>query len=76
MDSKRRKSYDRSSRHGLLEVDEVIAKLLPKSVGLFHGAKFLVTERELRDSNWYSIKNNKPKSLELASKDVGCVAAC
>ncbi|KAF8102473.1 hypothetical protein N665_0198s0173 [Sinapis alba] len=74
LDSRRRRSFDRSSRHGLLEVDEVKAKLSPESVGLFHGAKLLVTERELRDSNWYSIKNYKPESLELASKGVGCVA--
>ncbi|KAJ0266750.1 hypothetical protein HA466_0006950 [Hirschfeldia incana] len=69
LDSRRRRSFDRSSsRHGLVDVDEV-----KESVGLFHGAKLLVTERELRDSNWYSIKNYKPESLELASKGVGCV---
>ncbi|KAL0887170.1 hypothetical protein Bca101_011153 [Brassica carinata] len=71
LDSRRRRSFDRSSsRHGLLEVDEVKAKFSPEGVGLFHGAKLLVTERELRDSNWYSIKNYKPESLELASKGV------
>ncbi|KFK27421.1 hypothetical protein AALP_AA8G380500 [Arabis alpina] len=76
LDSRRRRSFDRSSRHGLLEVDELKAvsnaKVSPE--GLFHGAKLLVTERELRDSNWYSIKNYKPESLELGSKGVGCVA--
>ncbi|CAH8306313.1 unnamed protein product [Eruca vesicaria subsp. sativa] len=73
LDSRRRRSFDRvSSRHGLVDVvDEGKAKLSPESVGLFHGAKLLVTERELRDSNWYSIKNYKPESFELASK--GCV---
>ncbi|CAD5335294.1 unnamed protein product [Arabidopsis thaliana] len=79
LDSRRRRSFDRSSRHGLLEVDELKAisnaKVSPETVGLFHGAKLLVTERELRDSNWYSIKNYKPESLELGSKGVGCVAA-
>lgn len=79
LDSRRRRSFDRSSRHGLLEVDELKAisndKVSPEAVGLFHGAKLLVTERELRDSNWYSIKNYKPESLELGSKSVGCVAA-
>ncbi|EFH39073.1 hypothetical protein ARALYDRAFT_497283 [Arabidopsis lyrata subsp. lyrata] len=79
LDSRRRRSFDRSSRHGLLEVDELKAisnaKVSPETVGLFHGAKLLVTERELRDSNWYSIKNYKPESLELGSKVVGCVAA-
>ncbi|CAN6862672.1 hypothetical protein Bca4012_045279 [Brassica carinata] len=71
LDSRRRRSFDRSSRHGLVEVKP---KLSPEGVGLFHGAKLLVTERELRDSNWYSIKNYKPESLELASKGVVCVA--
>ncbi|KAJ0261436.1 hypothetical protein HA466_0045600 [Hirschfeldia incana] len=73
-DSRRRRSFDRSTRHGSLEVDELKAKLSsPEGVGLFYGAtKLLVTERELRDSDWYSIK---PERLELASKDVGCVAA-
>ncbi|XP_010454555.1 PREDICTED: UPF0503 protein At3g09070, chloroplastic-like [Camelina sativa] len=79
LDSRRRRSFDRSSRHGLLEVDELKAisnaKVSPETVGLFHGAKLLVTERELRDSNWYSIKNYKPESLELGSKGVSCVAA-
>ncbi|EOA14859.1 hypothetical protein CARUB_v10028180mg [Capsella rubella] len=79
LDSRRRRSFDRSSRHGLLEVDELKAisnsKVSPETVGLFHGAKLLVTERELRDSNWYSIKNYKPESLELDSKGVSCVAA-
>uniref|UniRef100_A0A1J3I3K2 UPF0503 protein, chloroplastic n=1 Tax=Noccaea caerulescens TaxID=107243 RepID=A0A1J3I3K2_NOCCA len=79
LDSRRRRSFDRSSRHGLLEVDELKAisnaKVSPETVGLFHGAKLLVTERELRDSNWYSIKNYKPESLELISKGVGGVAA-
>ncbi|KAG7538327.1 Protein OCTOPUS-like [Arabidopsis suecica] len=79
LDSRRRRSFDRSSRHGLLEVDELKAisnaKVSPETVRLFHGAKLLVTERELRDSNWYSIKNYKPESLELGSEGVGCVAA-
>ncbi|KAJ4907889.1 hypothetical protein Rs2_11547 [Raphanus sativus] len=69
-DSRRRRSFD-----GLLEVDELKGgKLSPsEGVGLFHGAKLLVTERELRDSDWYSIK---PEGLELASnKGVGSVAA-
>lgn len=72
LESRRRRSFDRSSsRHGLVvDVEEVKAKLSPESVGLFHGAKLLVTERELRDSNWYSIKNYKPEGLELPSKGV------
>ncbi|KAG2333447.1 hypothetical protein Bca52824_004627 [Brassica carinata] len=70
---KTRRSFGCSARHGLLEVDELKGKLAtPEGVGLFRGAKLLVTERELRDSDWYSIK---PEGLELASKGVDCVAA-
>ncbi|CAH8340781.1 unnamed protein product [Eruca vesicaria subsp. sativa] len=78
----RRRSFDRSisvKRQGLLEVDELKsisnAKVSPETVGLFHGAKVLVTEKELRDSNWYSIKNHKPESKEFVSKGKICVAA-
>ncbi|CAF2085497.1 BnaAnng29510D [Brassica napus] len=78
----RRRSFDRSvssKRQGLLEVDELKAisnaKVSPETVGLFHGAKVLVTEKELRDSNWYSIKNHKPESKELVSRGKICVAA-
>ncbi|VVB04573.1 unnamed protein product [Arabis nemorensis] len=81
-DSHRRRSFDRSisiKRQGLLEVDELKgisnAKVSPETVGLFHGAKLLVTEKELRDSNWYSIKNHKPEGIELGSKGNICVAA-
>ncbi|CAN8253255.1 unnamed protein product [Cochlearia groenlandica] len=75
-DSRRRRSFDRSlSRHGLVDFDELKAKVSPENVGLFHGAKLLVTESELRDSNWYSIKNYKPESFELGSNGVGCVAS-
>ena len=78
----RRRSFDRSvssKRQGLLEVDELKAisnaKVSPETVGLFHGAKVLVTEKELRDSNWYSIKNHKPEGKELVSRGKICVAA-
>ncbi|KAH0893370.1 hypothetical protein HID58_055799, partial [Brassica napus] len=78
----RLRSFDRSvssKRQGLLEVDELKAisnaKVSPETVGLFHGAKVLVTEKELRDSNWYSIKNHKPESKELVSRGKICVAA-
>ncbi|ESQ45875.1 hypothetical protein EUTSA_v10010268mg [Eutrema salsugineum] len=81
-DSRRRRSFDRSisiKRRGLLEVDELKAisnaKVSPETLGLFHGAKLLVTEKELRDSNWYSIKNQKPESVELGSKGKICVAS-
>ncbi|KAH0922366.1 hypothetical protein HID58_022384, partial [Brassica napus] len=78
----RLRSFDRSvssKRQGLLEVDELKAisnaKVSPETVGLFHGAKVLVTEKELRDSNWYSVKNHKPESKELVSRGKICVAA-
>lgn len=76
----RRRSFDRSSSiKRSLEVDELKAisnaKVSPETVGLFHGAKVLVTEKELRDSNWYSVKNHKPESRELGSKGKICVAA-
>ncbi|XP_010541439.1 PREDICTED: UPF0503 protein At3g09070, chloroplastic-like [Tarenaya hassleriana] len=81
-DSQRRRSLDRSSsikRPGLLEADELKAisnaKVSPETVGLFHGAKLLVTEKELRDSNWYSIKNYKPESVQFDGKGVDCVDA-
>ncbi|XVF46677.1 hypothetical protein PTKIN_Ptkin03bG0047000 [Pterospermum kingtungense] len=72
----RRRSFDRSNSNrniGLSEAEEVKssisnAKVSPETVGLFHGAKLLVTEKELRDSNWYS-------NAESGSKDVEFVAA-
>ncbi|KAM7259108.1 hypothetical protein ACFE04_014849 [Oxalis oulophora] len=55
---RRRKSFD--TRKG--DVDEVMSAVLNaakvEAVGLFHGAKLLVTEKELRDSNWYSGKKD------------------
>ncbi|KAJ0248354.1 DUF740 family protein [Hirschfeldia incana] len=73
-DSRRRRSFDRSS--SIKKVDELKAisnaRVSPETVGLFHGAKVLVTEKELRDSNWYSVKNHKPESKELGKI---CVAA-
>lgn len=74
---RRRRSFDRSNsvKRGLLEVDEVKAisnaKVSPETVGLFHGAKLLVTEKELRDSNWYSLKDYGSESIDSASKAVG-----
>ncbi|XP_010520665.1 PREDICTED: UPF0503 protein At3g09070, chloroplastic-like, partial [Tarenaya hassleriana] len=74
-DSRRRRSFDRSSsikRPGLLEINELKAisnaKVSPETVGLFHGAKLLVTEKELRDSNWYSIKSYTPETVQFDVK--------
>ncbi|GAV74477.1 DUF740 domain-containing protein [Cephalotus follicularis] len=71
---RRRRSFD-----GGRDVDEgksiSNAAVSPDTVGLFHGAKLLVTEKELRNSNWYSIKDYKAESGESASsKDDGVVA--
>ncbi|XVE59371.1 hypothetical protein DITRI_Ditri05aG0041300 [Diplodiscus trichospermus] len=71
-----RRSFDRSASNrkiSLGEAEEVKssisnAKVSPETVGLFPGAKLLVTEKELRDSNWYS-------NAESGSKDVEFVAA-
>lgn len=80
---RRRRSFDRSSsgkRASFVDVDEVNkslisnAKVSPETVGLFHGAKLLVTEKELRDSNWYSIKDYRAECVESDSKNIGYVA--
>lgn len=74
-------------RAGFFDVDEVNgssinnnnksgisnAKVSPETVGLFHGAKLLVTEKELRDSNWYSIKDYRAECVASDSKNVGYV---
>lgn len=72
---RRRRSFDLTSGkriNGLVDVEEVKsisnAKVSPETVGLFHGAKLLVTEKELRDSNWYSIKDYRDESEECVSK--------
>ncbi|XP_031250266.1 protein OCTOPUS-like [Pistacia vera] len=77
---RRRRSFDRCNsgkRTSFVDVDEVKsisnAKVSPETVGLFHGAKLLVTEKELRDSNWYSIKDYRAECVESDSKNVGYV---
>lgn len=74
-------------RAGFFDVDEVNgrsnnnnnksgisnAKVTPETVGLFHGAKLLVTEKELRDSNWYSIKDYRAECVASDSKNAGYV---
>ncbi|XP_031265284.1 uncharacterized protein LOC116123675 [Pistacia vera] len=60
-----------------VDVDEVKsisnAKVSLETVGLFRGVELLVTEKELRDSNWYSIKDYWVECLESDSKNVGYV---
>ncbi|KAJ8749776.1 hypothetical protein K2173_012327 [Erythroxylum novogranatense] len=74
-DRRRRRSFDRSvlSRRGELVDDEFKAlsnaKVSPETLDLFQGAKLLVTEKELRDSNWYSVKANGAESVDTLSKD-------
>ncbi|KAJ9146761.1 hypothetical protein P3X46_028991 [Hevea brasiliensis] len=77
---RRRRSFDRlgSNRRLTLGDDELKsisnAMVSPETVGLFHGAKLLVTEKELRDSNWYSLKDYHAGSTDAFSKDVDSVA--
>ncbi|KAE8687248.1 Detected protein of unknown function [Hibiscus syriacus] len=74
----RRRSFDRSLRSRKISLGEAEdfkssisnAKVSPETVGLFHGAKLLVTEKELRDSNWYSNVESCYKDVELATKGV------
>lgn len=80
-DRRRRRSFDRlgSNRRVTLGEDEFKsisnAKVSPEAVGLFHGAKLLVTEKELRDSNWYSLKDYHAGNTDALSKDVDSVAS-
>jgi len=76
---RRRKSFDRSGSHRRVGLgDEEFksmsnAKVSPETVGLFHGAKLLVTEKELRDSNWYSHKDHREENVDAVSKDVSSI---
>ncbi|KAJ6424868.1 hypothetical protein OIU84_025608 [Salix udensis] len=72
---RRRRSFDRSSSNRRVGLGDeefksmLNAKVSPETVGLFHGAKLLVTEKELRDSNWYSHKDYGEKNVDAVSKD-------
>ncbi|CAA2956317.1 Hypothetical predicted protein [Olea europaea subsp. europaea] len=71
--SRRRKSLDRSSSIRktaaavVAEIDELKAvsnaKVSPTTADNFHGAKVLVGERDLRDSNSNSLRNSNSNSL-------------
>ncbi|KAL2484801.1 UPF0503 protein [Abeliophyllum distichum] len=71
--SRRRKSLDRSSSIRktaaavVAEIDEMKAvsnaKVSPTTADYFHGAKVLVGERDLRDSNSNSLRNSNSNSL-------------
>ncbi|KAJ9128588.1 hypothetical protein P3X46_034726 [Hevea brasiliensis] len=80
-DRRRRRSFDRlgSNRRVTLGDDDFRsisnAKVSPETVGLFHGAKLLVTEKELRDSNWYSLKDYHAGKTNSLSKDADSVAS-
>ncbi|KAL2481239.1 UPF0503 protein [Abeliophyllum distichum] len=83
--SSRRKSLDRSSSVKkasaavVAELDEMKvvsnAKVLPATADHFHGAKALFGERELRDSNTNSLKDDYSETFELGSgfRDNGSV---
>ncbi|KAE8732652.1 Detected protein of unknown function [Hibiscus syriacus] len=74
----RRRSFDRSLRNRKISLGEaddfkssiLNAKVSPETVGLFHGAKLLVTEKELRDSNWYSNVESCSADVELVTNGV------
>ncbi|CAK7331328.1 unnamed protein product [Dovyalis caffra] len=76
---KRRKSFDRSGSNRRVGLgDEEFksmsnAKVSPETVGLFHGAKLLVTEKELRDSNWYSLKDYGDENVDAVSKHASSI---
>ncbi|KAJ6905019.1 hypothetical protein NC652_022916 [Populus alba x Populus x berolinensis] len=76
---RRRKSFDRSGSNRRVGLgDEEFksmsnAKVSPETVGLFHGAKLLVTEKELRDSNWYSLKDHREENVDAVSKSVSSI---
>ncbi|KAF7816068.1 UPF0503 protein [Senna tora] len=64
---RRRRSFDRSSSHrrpAIPEVDELKlisnAKVSPATTELFYGAKLLITEKDLKDSDLKSPSNAQP----------------
>uniref|UniRef100_A0A6N2MU86 Uncharacterized protein n=1 Tax=Salix viminalis TaxID=40686 RepID=A0A6N2MU86_SALVM len=71
---RRKSSFDRSGSNRRVGLgDEEFksmsnAKVSPETVGLFHGAKLLVTEKELRGSNWYSLKDHRAENVDALSK--------
>ncbi|XP_050237453.1 protein OCTOPUS-like [Mercurialis annua] len=79
-DRRRRKSFDRLSSNRRLTLGDEEFKSISNTkvspeIGLFHGAKLLVTEKELRDSNWYSLKDYHRESSDALAKDVDSIAA-
>ncbi|KAI3447756.1 hypothetical protein Pfo_004421 [Paulownia fortunei] len=75
--SRRRKSLDRSSSIRktaaavVAEIDELKmvsnAKVSPTTADCFHGAKVMVGERDLRDSNSQSLRDDCSETFELGS---------
>ncbi|KAL8526759.1 hypothetical protein ACS0TY_015822 [Phlomoides rotata] len=84
--SRRRKSLDRSSSIRktaaavVAEIDELkmavnAAKVSPAATDYLHGAKVLVGERDLRDSNSNSLRDDLSETFELSSglRDINSV---
>ncbi|XP_022752663.1 UPF0503 protein At3g09070, chloroplastic-like [Durio zibethinus] len=77
--TRRRRSFERSASNRKISLGEAEdfkssisnAKVSPETVELFHGAKLLVTEKELRDSNWYSNVESGSKDVEFVADGVG-----
>ncbi|KAM7526453.1 hypothetical protein LguiA_016355 [Lonicera macranthoides] len=77
--SKRRKSLDRSSSIRktaaavVAEIDEMKAvsnaKVSPATIDYFHGAKLLGGDRDLRDSNSNSLRDDCSETFELGFRD-------
>ncbi|XP_073276747.1 protein OCTOPUS-like [Primulina huaijiensis] len=68
--SRRRKSLDRSSSMRKMEpsvATENDNKVLPAGVDYFHGPKILIGERDLRDSNSCSFRDDCSEFFELKS---------
>ncbi|KAJ0083619.1 hypothetical protein Patl1_31160 [Pistacia atlantica] len=68
---RRRRSFDRCNSGKRTSFVDANAKVSPETVGLFHGAKLLVTEKELRDSNWAECVESDAKNVGYVDGGVG-----
>lgn len=74
--SRRRRSFDRSNSHWK-EVDDLKlisnAKVSPATTELFYGAKLLIADQNLRDTNSKSVVDDGLESVKSVSKDAASV---
>lgn len=81
--NRRRKGFDRSHslKRDVVVTDDGEAKLLsnarvsPATIGIFDGAKLLITEKELNEWRLNSTKDDSSESFETASKDLASVSS-